>query len=67
MAEGKKERRKYPRIEDDKVSMKVTSEEGDIITRSTNISASGIYCKSKRICAKRTMGDWSLGKQAISR
>lgn len=40
------ERRKYPRIKDEKISLKVKSEQFDTtISQSLNISASGVYCK----------------------
>jgi len=41
-----KERRKYPRIVDDRISLKVKSDTFDsTISQSLNISASGVYCK----------------------
>lgn len=40
------ERRKYPRIADDKISLKVKAAQFDAtISQSLNISASGVYCK----------------------
>jgi len=39
------EKRKYPRLKDEGVSLKVKSGTVDIITKSLDISASGIYCK----------------------
>jgi len=39
------EKRKYPRIKDDGVSLKVESGDIDIITKSLDLSASGVYCK----------------------
>ena len=41
-----KERRKYPRIKDNKISLKLKTEQFDTtISQSLNISASGVYCK----------------------
>jgi hypothetical protein len=39
------EKRKYPRVRDDNVSLKVKAGDVDIITKSLDISASGVYCK----------------------
>lgn len=40
------ERRKYPRIDDDKISLKLeTAHFASVISQSLNISASGVYCK----------------------
>lgn len=40
------ERRKYPRIKDNRVSLKLKTEKFDAtISQSLNISASGVYCK----------------------
>ena len=39
------EKRKYPRLKDADVSLKVKSEKSVVITKSLNISASGVYCK----------------------
>lgn len=44
----KKEKRKYPRLKDENVSLKVRSGEVDIITKSLDISASGVYCKVEK-------------------
>ena len=41
----KSEKRKYPRLRDEKISLKVKSGDIDIITKSLDISASGVYCK----------------------
>lgn len=41
----KTEKRKYPRLKDGNISLKVKSGDIDIITKSLDISASGIYCK----------------------
>lgn len=41
----KEERRKYPRIKDKEISVKLSGEGFEAITKSLNISASGIYCK----------------------
>lgn len=43
--EQKKERRKYPRIKDDNVSVKLSGEGFNTITQSLDLSASGVYCK----------------------
>jgi hypothetical protein len=45
---GKTERRKYPRIKDKNISIKLSSEGVDTITQSLDVSASGIYCKVKK-------------------
>lgn len=42
------EKRKYRRIKDEGVSLKVKSIDIDIITKSLDISASGVYCKVER-------------------
>ena len=42
------EKRKYPRIKDANISLKVKSGDIDIITKSLDISASGIYCKVQK-------------------
>lgn len=42
------EKRKYPRIKDGNISLKVKSGDIDIITKSLDISASGIYCKVQK-------------------
>lgn len=41
----KKERRRYPRIKDDNIEVKLSGEGFDTITQSLDVSASGIYCK----------------------
>lgn len=47
---GKIERRKYPRIKDDRISVKLSADGCDTITQSLDVSASGLYCKvAKRI------------------
>ncbi|MBL7156802.1 MAG: PilZ domain-containing protein [Candidatus Omnitrophica bacterium] len=43
-----KEKRKYPRLKDENVSLKVKSGDIEIITKSLDISASGIYCKVEK-------------------
>lgn len=43
----KHERRKYPRIKDKNISIKLSSEGFTTITQSLDVSASGIYCKVK--------------------
>ena len=42
------ERRKYPRLKDDRVSLKVKTGDVDTITKSLDISASGVYCKVEK-------------------
>lgn len=42
------EKRKYARIKDEGISLKVKSNEIDIITKSLDISASGVYCKVEK-------------------
>lgn len=42
------EKRKYTRIKDEGVSLKVKSSDIDIITKSLDISASGVYCKVEK-------------------
>jgi c-di-GMP-binding flagellar brake protein YcgR len=44
MAE-KKERRRFPRVKDENISIKLSGEGFDTITQSLDVSASGIYCK----------------------
>ncbi len=39
------ERRAYPRVADDKVSLRLKVDHFDTITHTLNISASGVYCK----------------------
>lgn len=41
----KKERRRYPRIKDKDIFVQLTGEGFDAITKSLDVSASGIYCK----------------------
>ncbi|MFH1847480.1 MAG: PilZ domain-containing protein [Candidatus Omnitrophota bacterium] len=41
----KVERRRYPRIRDENVSVKLSGEGFNTITQSLDISASGVYCK----------------------
>ena len=43
-----KEKRKYPRYRDENISLKVRSGDIDIITKSLDISASGVYCKVEK-------------------
>jgi len=41
-----KEKRRYPRVRDNKISLKLKTEQFDTtISQSLNISASGVYCK----------------------
>lgn len=42
------ERRRAPRISDDRVSLKVKGGGFDVMTHTLNISASGIYCKVEK-------------------
>ena len=42
------ERRRYPRLKDDRVSLKVKAGDVDTITKSLDISASGVYCKVEK-------------------
>lgn len=39
------ERRKYPRIKDDNISVELSADGVSSITQSLDVSASGIYCK----------------------
>lgn len=41
----KTERRKYPRVKDKDISIKLSGEGFDTITQSLDVSASGVYCK----------------------
>jgi hypothetical protein len=41
----KTERRKYPRVKDKNISIKLSGEGFDTITQSLDVSASGVYCK----------------------
>lgn len=43
-----KEKRKYARVKDQGISLKVKSGDVDIITKSLDISASGVYCKVEK-------------------
>jgi len=45
---SKQENRKYPRVKDEGISLKVKSGDVDIITKSLDISASGVYCKVEK-------------------
>lgn len=45
---SRKEKRKYPRLKDENISLKVKSGDIDIITKSLDISASGVYCKVEK-------------------
>ncbi len=45
---SKQENRKYPRVKDEGISLKVKSGDIDIITKSLDISASGVYCKVEK-------------------
>jgi len=42
------EKRKYKRLKDENISLKVKSGDVDIITKSLDISASGVYCKVEK-------------------
>lgn len=48
MVKKSKEKRKYPRLKDENISLKVTSGDVDIITKALDISASGVYCKIEK-------------------
>ena len=48
MAKKSKEKRKYPRLKDESISLKVKSGDVDIITKALDISASGVYCKTEK-------------------
>jgi len=39
------ERRKYPRVKDEDLSLKLRLDDFDFITHTMNISSSGVYCK----------------------
>ncbi|MFH1799125.1 MAG: PilZ domain-containing protein [Candidatus Omnitrophota bacterium] len=43
--EHKNERRNYPRVKDENVSVKLSGEGFNTITQSLDLSASGVYCK----------------------
>lgn len=43
-----REKRKYARVKDEGVSLKVKADAIDIITKSLDISASGVYCKVEK-------------------
>lgn len=43
-----KEKRKYPRLKDENISLKVKAGDIDIITKTLDISASGVYCKLEK-------------------
>ena len=44
----REEKRKYPRLKDEGISLKVKSGDVDIITKSLDISAAGVYCKVEK-------------------
>lgn len=46
--ENSGEKREYPRLKDEGISLKVRSGDVDIITKSLDISASGVYCKVEK-------------------
>jgi len=46
--ERKVERRRFPRIKDKNISVKLSGDGVDTITQSLDVSASGIYCKVDR-------------------
>lgn len=48
MSKENKEKRKYTRLRDENISLKVKSGAIDIITKSLDISASGVYCKVEK-------------------
>lgn len=39
------DRRKFPRVKDEGISLKLRFDDFDSITHTTNISSSGVYCK----------------------
>ncbi|MFH1877854.1 MAG: PilZ domain-containing protein [Candidatus Omnitrophota bacterium] len=43
----KTERRKYPRVKDQEISIKLSGEGFNAVTQSLDISASGVYCTVK--------------------
>jgi len=45
---SKDEKRRHPRVKDEGISLKVRSGDVDIITKSLDISASGVYCKVEK-------------------
>ena len=44
----KEERRRFPRIKDENIAVKLTGEGFNTISQSLDVSASGIYCKVDR-------------------
>ncbi len=44
----RKERRRYPRIKDKDISLKLAGDGFDTISQSLDVSASGVYCKVDR-------------------
>ncbi|MBL7158342.1 MAG: PilZ domain-containing protein [Candidatus Omnitrophica bacterium] len=42
------EKRKYPRIKDEGISLKVEAGDVNIITKTLDLSASGVYCKIEK-------------------
>jgi hypothetical protein len=48
LMEEKKERRKFPRIKDENIAVKLSGEGFNTISQSLDVSASGIYCKVDR-------------------
>ena len=42
------EKRKYPRIKDEGVSLRVEADDVNIITKTLDLSASGVYCKIEK-------------------
>ena len=42
------EKRRYQRLKDGNISLKVKAGDSDIITKSLDISASGVYCKLEK-------------------
>ncbi len=44
----RRERRRFPRIKDENISVQLSGEGFDTITQSLDVSASGIYCKTDR-------------------
>jgi len=42
------EKRKYPRIKDEGISLRVEADDVNIITKTLDLSASGVYCKIEK-------------------
>ena len=66
------DRRRFPRIEDGDLSLKLKVGDFDTVTHTLNISASGIYCKvnkemplMSRVCLRLMMPDYSSADGAL--